>query len=60
MYIYAPNLVALVFHQSELTVQLRACNVHKHNACQDDWGVTKFGIQFHEKEPQTLDAVMIN
>jgi hypothetical protein len=60
MYIYAPNLVVLVLYQSQLIVQPCAHNVHEHNACQDDCGVTKFDIHFHQQQPQNLDGVMIN
>jgi hypothetical protein len=55
-----PSCTSFPSVRSNLTVQLLACNVHKHNACQDDWGVTRFDIQFHQKQPQNLDAVMIN
>jgi hypothetical protein len=36
--------------RTNLIMQLCACNVHEHNACQDDWGVKKV---FYIVSPET-------
>jgi hypothetical protein len=62
MHIYAPNPVVLSLPsvRTDVIEQRCACNVYQHHAYQDDWGVSKCGIQFRQKQPQNLDTVMIN